>query len=163
MDITGSANCLGWEKPWQTTVKTAGIQTNPWKYCFYKPHYSDMRQLCVLNNYGGFSSLSNTGMLICENSETHHIKMYVSLSMTMHKIVNAMIQFIWHGIIKLSFNQSISWRTTSFQLHVDECLIYHSYLPYLKNVSSICNLRINHAVKTMEPHNTNTNMLAVAA
>jgi hypothetical protein len=38
----------------------------------------------------------------------------------------------------------------------------HWYLPHLKNVSSICNLRINDAVKTMRPHKTDKNKPAGA-
>jgi hypothetical protein len=41
-------------------------------------------------------------------------------------------------------------------------LTYHSYLPHLKNVSSVFNLRINDAVKTMMPLKTDKNMPAGA-
>lgn len=61
-----------------------------------------------------------------------------------------------------AFNLCISWRTTSCQLSVADYLKYHSYLPHFKNVSSVCNLRINDAVKTMEPHKTDKNMAAGA-
>ena len=61
-----------------------------------------------------------------------------------------------------AFNWCISWRTASCQLSVTDYLTYHSYLPHLKNVSSIYNLRINDAVKTMQPHKTDKNMPAGA-
>lgn len=126
-----------------------------------------MRQLCILQDcmtecwcfsIKAFCGLSNTRTLRKFQNTSGK-----NSGFNQHKYLhdchcNAPVSMAW---CYTAFNQPISWRTTSCQLSVADYITHHSYLPHLKNVSSICNLRINYAVTTMGPHSTKINMSAI--